>query len=77
VATELRLRDGTPAIVWSLLPSDREALRDAYEHLSPESQLHRFLTPVPHLTWRGSATSWASTRFPDVSMKSQMIDILR
>jgi RimJ/RimL family protein N-acetyltransferase len=50
VATELRLRDGTPAIVWSLLPSDREALRDAYEHLSPESQLHRFLTPVPHLT---------------------------
>jgi RimJ/RimL family protein N-acetyltransferase len=50
VATELRLRDGTPAIVWSLLPSDREALREAYEHLSPESQFHRFLTPVPHLT---------------------------
>jgi RimJ/RimL family protein N-acetyltransferase len=50
VATELRLRDGTAAIVWSLLPSDREALREAYEHLSPESQFHRFLTPVPHLT---------------------------
>jgi RimJ/RimL family protein N-acetyltransferase len=50
VATELRLRDGTAAIVWSLLPTDREALREAYEHLSPESQFHRFLTPVPHLT---------------------------
>jgi RimJ/RimL family protein N-acetyltransferase len=50
VATELQLRDGTAAIVWSLLPSDREALRQAYEHLSPESQFHRFLTPTPHLT---------------------------
>jgi RimJ/RimL family protein N-acetyltransferase len=50
VATELRLRDGTPAIAWSLLPGDREALREQYEHLSPETQFHRFLTPVPHLT---------------------------
>jgi RimJ/RimL family protein N-acetyltransferase len=50
VATELALRDGTRAIAWSLLPSDREAVREAYEHLSPETQLHRFLAPVPHLT---------------------------
>jgi ribosomal protein S18 acetylase RimI-like enzyme len=50
VATEVRLRDGTRAIIWSLLPSDRQALREAYEDLSPSSRLHRFLTPVPHLT---------------------------
>ncbi len=50
MATEVRLRDGTRAVVWGLLPSDREGLRDAYEHLSPETKLHRFLTPVPHLT---------------------------
>jgi RimJ/RimL family protein N-acetyltransferase len=50
VPTEVRLRDGSRAIVWSLLPGDREALREAYEHLSPESRFHRFLAPVPHLT---------------------------
>jgi ribosomal protein S18 acetylase RimI-like enzyme len=50
VATEVRLRDGSRAVIWGLLPSDREGLRLAYEHLSPEAQLHRFLTPVPHLT---------------------------
>lgn len=48
--TEVALRDGTRAIVWSLLPGDRERLRELYEQLSPESQFHRFLTPVPHLT---------------------------
>lgn len=37
-------------MIWSLLPGDRERLRELYERLSPESQLHRFLTPVPHLT---------------------------
>ena len=50
MATEVRLRDGTPAITWGLLPSDREALREGYEHLSSLSKLHRFLAPVPHLT---------------------------
>lgn len=50
MATEVRLRDGTPAIMWALLPSDREALREGYEHLSSMSKLHRFLAPVPHLT---------------------------
>jgi RimJ/RimL family protein N-acetyltransferase len=50
VATEVLLRDGTQAVIWSLLPEDRESLREGYEHLSPATQLHRFLTPVPHLT---------------------------
>jgi RimJ/RimL family protein N-acetyltransferase len=50
MATQVTLRDGTPGITWSLLPTDREALRQAYEHLSPESRFHRFLAPVSHLT---------------------------
>ena len=50
MATELLLRDGTRAQTWALLPSDREDVRRGYEHLSPESQRHRFLAPVPHLT---------------------------
>ena len=50
MVTELALRDGTPAMIWSLLPTDRETLREGYQRLSPESQLHRFLTPVPHLS---------------------------
>lgn len=50
MATEVRLRDGSRALIWGLLPSDRDGLREAYEHLSPETKLHRFLTPVPHLT---------------------------
>lgn len=32
------------------MPDDREVLREAYEHLSPESRRHRFLGAVPHLT---------------------------
>lgn len=50
MATEARLRDGSRAVIWGLLPEDREGLRAAYEHLSPETKLHRFLAPVPHLT---------------------------
>lgn len=50
MATEVRLRDGTLAVTWPLLPTDREGLRQEYERLSPETQRHRFLTPVPHLT---------------------------
>lgn len=50
MATEVQLRDGTRAITWRLLPGDREAIREGYENLSPDSQFHRFLTPVPHLT---------------------------
>ncbi|MFP5252915.1 MAG: N-acetyltransferase family protein [Actinomycetes bacterium] len=48
--TEVRLRDGTPALTWSVLPEDREAIREGYGRLSERSRYHRFLTGVPHLT---------------------------
>ncbi len=48
--SEARLRDGSRAIIWALLPSDREALRAAYERLSTESKMRRFLAPVLHLS---------------------------
>jgi len=50
MATELTLRDGRRALAWSILPGDREAIREGYELLSPESRYHRFLAGVPHLT---------------------------
>jgi RimJ/RimL family protein N-acetyltransferase len=50
MATELTLRNGRRALAWSVLPGDREAIRQGYEQLSPESRYHRFLTGVPHLT---------------------------
>lgn len=50
MATELRLRDGSRALTWSVLPEDREAIREGYEHLSERSRYHRFLAGVPHLT---------------------------
>jgi len=46
----IRLRDGTDAVVWPLLPSDRETVREQYEHLSPESRSHRFLSGMPEVT---------------------------
>ena len=46
------LRDGTRATVSPARHEDRELLRVSYESLSPESQFHRFLTAVPHLTDR-------------------------
>jgi RimJ/RimL family protein N-acetyltransferase len=50
VITEALLKDGTRALIWELLPGDREALRAGYEQLSEETRYHRFLTGVPHLT---------------------------
>ncbi len=50
MATELTLPDGRRALAWSILPGDREAIREGYELLSPESRYHRFLSGVPHLT---------------------------
>lgn len=50
VLRETVLRDGTHATVMPARIEDRELLREGYEHLSSESQFHRFLTPVPHLT---------------------------
>lgn len=49
VATEMRLRDGSLAITWTLLPEDREELARRYDALDPVSKFHRFLTGVPHL----------------------------
>lgn len=50
MATEVRLRDGSRALTWSVLPEDREAIREGYERLSDRSRYHRFLAGVPHLT---------------------------
>ena len=48
--TEAELADGTHAVILPLLPSDREALREGFEGLSPESRNHRFLASISHLT---------------------------
>jgi RimJ/RimL family protein N-acetyltransferase len=37
-------------LTWSVLPEDREAIREGYEHLSEATRYHRFLSAVPHLT---------------------------
>ena len=46
---ELRLRDGTPALIWPLLAADAETLRDLFRRLSPESRRRRFLTALADL----------------------------
>jgi RimJ/RimL family protein N-acetyltransferase len=46
---EFLLRDGTPALIWPLLPTDAEALRDGFRRLSPDSRQHRFLTVLAEL----------------------------
>jgi len=47
---QVRLRDGTNAVIRPFLPISREAIEEAYSELSLESQYRRFLTAVPHLT---------------------------
>ena len=46
---EFVLRDGTPALIWPLLPTDAETLRDLFRRLSPESRRHRFLQVLDQL----------------------------
>lgn len=46
---EFALRDGTPALIWPLLPSDARTLREGFRHLSPESRRSRFLSPLSDL----------------------------
>ena len=46
---EFVLRDGTPALIWPLLPTDAEMLRDMFRRLSPESRRHRFLQVLDQL----------------------------
>jgi RimJ/RimL family protein N-acetyltransferase len=48
--TEVALADGTPAMIWPLLDTDGEALRQAYAELSPASRRFRFLTDLPELS---------------------------
>lgn len=46
---EFSLRDGTPALIWPLLPSDARMLREGFRRLSPESRRRRFLSPLDDL----------------------------
>ena len=46
----MRLRDGSLAITWALLPSDKEQLAQGYDDLDDLSKFERFLSGVPHLT---------------------------
>jgi RimJ/RimL family protein N-acetyltransferase len=48
--TQVVLDDGTPAMIWPLLDTDAEGLRNAYAELSPASRRFRFLTEVPELS---------------------------
>ena len=46
---EFFLQDGTPALIWPLLPTDAETLRDVFRRLSPDSRQHRFLQALDQL----------------------------
>ena len=46
---EFALPDGTPALLWPLLPTDAETLRDVFRRLSPGSRQHRFLQVLDQL----------------------------
>ena len=46
---EFALRDGTPALIWPLLPTDAQTLREGFRRLSPESRRRRFLSPLSDL----------------------------
>ena len=46
---EFLLRDGTPAMIWPLLPTDGEALREAFRWLSAASRRSRFLSELHEL----------------------------
>ena len=46
---EFFLRDGTPAMIWPLLPTDAGTLREGFRQLSPDSRQRRFLTALGEL----------------------------
>jgi RimJ/RimL family protein N-acetyltransferase len=46
---EVCLRDGTPALIWPLLPTDGKALRNGFRGLSRDSRRLRFLTALDEL----------------------------
>lgn len=41
---EVRLPDGTPVLLRPIVPADREAVREAFRRLSPDSRYYRFWT---------------------------------
>lgn len=43
---EFCLRDGTPAMIWPLLPTDAETLCEGFRRLSRDSRRRRFLTSL-------------------------------
>ena len=47
---DAELRDGTQIVLRPIRPSDRTALLEGFERLSPESRYTRFLTPKQHLS---------------------------
>ncbi len=46
---EFFLRDGTPAMIWPLLPTDAEVLREGFRRLSEDSRQYRFLMALTEL----------------------------
>ncbi len=50
MAVPVTLRDGTPALIWPLLPTDARGLQENYARLSADSRYSRFLTGTPALT---------------------------
>jgi len=46
---EFLLRDGTPAMIWPLLPTDAGTLREGFRRLSPDSRQRRFLATLAEL----------------------------
>lgn len=50
MATDVVLRDGTPAMIWRVLPSDRATIRENYLLLSPATKFNRFLAGVRTLS---------------------------
>ena len=47
---ELQLRDGTPAMIWTLSPNDGQGLQENFKGLSRESRYNRFLSTVANLS---------------------------
>ena len=47
---EFLLRDGTPAMIWPLLPTDAGTVRDISRRMSLQSRRCRFLIPIAELS---------------------------
>jgi RimJ/RimL family protein N-acetyltransferase len=48
--TEVTLPDGTSGLIWPLLDTDRDLMRQGFAELSPQSRRQRFLTSLPELS---------------------------